>query len=163
MEISIRQHALESACFVVNASAWLAAGQHALIAKDTGGPVGLLSDGCFTAIVSPDGQLKGGPLKVGEGEVIADLDFAEIDECKRFMDARGHSAVPNYSACSSIECQHRISTSTAPAQTRNPYARLPSKNGSLRRRRALRLAIQREPRRVFGIPHRNAGSWRSAG
>ena len=94
MEISIRQHALESACFVVNATAWLDAGQQALIAKDTGGPVGLLSDGCFTAIVAPDGQLKGEPLKAGEGEVIADLDFAEIDERKRFMDARGHYSRP---------------------------------------------------------------------
>ena len=94
MEISIRQHALESACFVVNATAWLDADQQAQIAKDTGCPIGLVSDGCFTAIVSPDGQINGEPLKAGEGEVIADLDFAEIDARKRFMDARGHYSRP---------------------------------------------------------------------
>ncbi len=41
MEISIRQHALESACFVVNATAWLDPDQQAQIAMDTGGPIGL--------------------------------------------------------------------------------------------------------------------------
>jgi nitrilase len=94
MEVSIRQHALESACFVVNATAWLDPDQQAQIAKDTGSSVDLVSGGCFTAIVSPDGQIVGGPLKAGEGEVIADLDFAEIDARKRFMDARGHYSRP---------------------------------------------------------------------
>jgi nitrilase len=78
----------------VNATAWLDADQQAQIAKDTGGPIGLISDGCFTAIVSPDGQIIGEPLKAGEGEVIADLDFAQIDARKRFMDARGHYSRP---------------------------------------------------------------------
>ncbi|WP_228038768.1 hypothetical protein [Nostoc sp. LEGE 12450] len=32
--------------------------------------------------------------KVGEGEVIADLDFAQIDARKRLMDARGHYSRP---------------------------------------------------------------------
>ena len=94
MEISIRQHALESACFVVNATAWLDADQQAQIAKDTNSSVGLVSDGCFTAIISPDGNIIGEPLKAGEGEVIADLDFSEIDARKRFMDARGHYSRP---------------------------------------------------------------------
>jgi nitrilase len=94
MEINIRQHALESACFVVNATAWLDADQQARIMKDTGCAIGPISGGCFTAIVNPDGQIIGGPLKVGEGEVIADLDFAQIDARKRIMDARGHYSRP---------------------------------------------------------------------
>jgi aliphatic nitrilase len=93
-EANVRQHALESACFVVCATAWLDPDQQAQIAKDTGAPTGPISGGCFTVIVSPDGRIIGGPLKSGEGEVIADLDFAEIDARKRLMDARGHYSRP---------------------------------------------------------------------
>ena len=93
-EINVRQHALESACFVVCATGWLDAEQQAQIAKDTGGPIGPISGGCFTAIVAPDGQLIGKPITAGEGEVIAELDFALIDARKRLMDARGHYSRP---------------------------------------------------------------------
>ena len=94
MEVNIRQHALESACFVVNATAWLDAEQQARIMKDTGSPIGPISSGCFTAIVSPSGQLMGEPLRSGEGEVIADLDFRLINERKRMMDSTGHYSRP---------------------------------------------------------------------
>jgi aliphatic nitrilase len=94
MQISIRQHALESACFVVNATAWLDPDQQAQIMKDTGCAIGPISGGCFTAIVNPEGQIIGTPLTSGEGEVIADLDFAEIDFRKRVMDAKGHYSRP---------------------------------------------------------------------
>ncbi len=95
MEISIRQHALESACFVVNATAWLDADQQAQIMKDTGSAaIGAVSGGCFTTIIDPDGRIIGEPLTVGEGDVIADLDFALIDQRKKIMDARGHYSRP---------------------------------------------------------------------
>jgi nitrilase len=93
-EINVRQHALESACFVVCATAWLDADQQAQIMQDTGCAIGPISGGCFTAIVSPDGSILGEPLKVGEGEVIADLDFTQIHARKRLMDARGHYSRP---------------------------------------------------------------------
>jgi aliphatic nitrilase len=93
MEINIRQHALESACFVVCATAWLDADQQSQIMKDTGCAIGPISGGNFTAIVSPDGSING-PLQAGEGEIIADLDFAQIDARKRLMDARGHYSRP---------------------------------------------------------------------
>lgn len=89
-EINVRQHALESGCFVVCATAWLDADQQAQIMQDTGCVIEPISGGCFTAIVNPHGQIIGQPLKAGEGEVIADLDFAQIDARKRLMDARGH-------------------------------------------------------------------------
>jgi aliphatic nitrilase len=57
--------------------------------NDTGCPIGPISSGCFTAIVSPTGELVGEPLRSGEGVVIADLDFFLIDERKRQMDSRG--------------------------------------------------------------------------
>jgi len=93
-EINIRQHALESGCFVVCASAWLDADQQARIARDTGGSAGPLSGGCFTAIVAPDGSLLGEPVRSGEGVVVADLDFTLIDKRKQLMDSRGHYSRP---------------------------------------------------------------------
>ena len=93
-EINIRQHALESGCFVVCATAWLNADQQAQIMKDTGCEIGPISGGCFTAIVAPDGTLLGEPLRSGEGIVIADLDFALIDRRKMVMDSRGHYSRP---------------------------------------------------------------------
>jgi len=93
-EVNVRQHALESACFVVCATAWLDADQQAQIVKDTGGSIGPLSGGCFTAIVAPDGSLIGAPIRSGEGVVIADLDFALIDKRKQLMDSRGHYSRP---------------------------------------------------------------------
>jgi nitrilase len=93
-EVNIRQHALESACFVVCATAWLNAGQQAQIAADTGGNIGPIAGGCFTAIVAPDGSLMGEPLRSGEGVVIADLDFSLIDKRKQLMDSRGHYSRP---------------------------------------------------------------------
>ncbi len=94
IQVNIRQHALESACFVVNATAWLDADQQAQIMKDTGCELEPISSGCFTAIVTPDGELLGEPLRSGEGVVIADLDFQLIDKRKRLMDAVGHYSRP---------------------------------------------------------------------
>ncbi len=94
IQISTRQHALESACFVLSTTAWLDADQQAQIMKDTGCAIGPISGGCFTAIINPDGQLIGEVLTEGEGEVIADLDFALIDYRKKLMDAAGHYSRP---------------------------------------------------------------------
>ena len=93
-EVNIRQHALESACFVVCATAWLDPGQQDQIARDTGGNVSPIAGGCFTAIVAPDGSLMGEPLRSGEGAVIADLDFRLIHKRKQLMDSRGHYSRP---------------------------------------------------------------------
>jgi nitrilase len=93
-EISVRNHALESGAFVVTATAWLDADQQAQIMADTGAPIGPISGGCFTAIVTPQGQLLGEPLRSGEGAVVADLDFALIDRRKALMDASGHYSRP---------------------------------------------------------------------
>ena len=94
MEVNIRQHALESACFVVNATGWLDAKQQARIMQDTGCSIGPISGGCFTAIVSPEGVLMGEPLTSGEGVVMADLDMDMIDKRKRKMDSVGHYSRP---------------------------------------------------------------------
>src|SRR6185295_18365731 len=93
-EVNIRQHALESACFVVCATAWLDADQQAQIVKDTGGSIGAISGGCFTTIAAPDGTLLGELVRSSEGVVIADLDFTLIDKRKQLMDSRGHYSRP---------------------------------------------------------------------
>ncbi len=95
VEISVRNHALESAAFVVNATAWLDADQQSRVMADTGCPPGPISGGCFTAIINPHGELLGEPLRSGEGEVIADLDFSVIDARKSHMDSRGHYSRPD--------------------------------------------------------------------
>ena len=97
ISVNIRQHALEAGAFVVNATAWLDAEQQQQILKDTGTTdLDPISSGCFTAIVSPDGEYMGGaPLREGEGEIIADLDFWQIDKRKRLMDSRGHYSRPD--------------------------------------------------------------------
>lgn len=93
-EVNVRQHALESGCFVVCATAWLDAGQQTQIANDTNGDTGPISGGCFTGIIAPDGSLMGDPVRSGEGVVIADLDFTLIDKRKYLMDSRGNYSRP---------------------------------------------------------------------
>jgi len=90
IEVSVRQHALESAAFVVSSTAWLDADQQAQIMKDTGSPIGPISGGNFTAIIAPDGTIIGEPIRSGEGFVIADLNFNLIEKRKRLMDLKGH-------------------------------------------------------------------------
>ncbi|HIQ53669.1 MAG TPA: Nit6803 family nitriliase [Pseudomonas pachastrellae] len=94
MEVTIRHHALESGCFVVNATAWLDPEQQQQIVADTSCDVAQISHGCFSAIVSPEGKLLGEPLRSGEGAIIADLDLTLIDKRKRMMDSVGHYSRP---------------------------------------------------------------------
>jgi len=93
IEVTIRHHALESGCFVVNATGWLTPEQRAEVAGTTG-LERAVSGGCFTAIVSPEGTVLGTPLTEGEGIVYADLDLALITKRKRMMDSVGHYSRP---------------------------------------------------------------------
>jgi aliphatic nitrilase len=93
IQVTIRHHALESGCFVINATGTLSAEQVTEIAGTTG-LARALSGGSFTAIVSPEGVLLTAPLTAGEGMVLADLDFALITKRKRMMDSVGHYSRP---------------------------------------------------------------------
>jgi aliphatic nitrilase len=93
MEVTIRHHALESGCFVVNATGWLTDAQIMAITPDTGLQKALRG-GCHTAIISPEGVHLATPLTEGEGMVIADLDMALVTKRKRMMDSVGHYARP---------------------------------------------------------------------
>lgn len=91
--VTIRHHALEAGCFVVNATGWLSPAQVAEVAGQ-GGLESALRGGCYTAIVSPEGALLGAPLREGEGMVVADLDRSLIAKRKRMMDSVGHYSRP---------------------------------------------------------------------
>jgi nitrilase len=93
IEVTIRHHALESGCFVVNATGFLTDAQVTEVAGKTGFDKALRS-GCFTAIVSPEGTLLGEPLTTGEGIVYADLDLTLVAKRKRMMDSVGHYSRP---------------------------------------------------------------------
>lgn len=93
MEVTIRHHALEAACFVVNATGWLTDAQVAALTPDDRMRKALRG-GCCTAIVSPEGVHLAAPLREGEGRLLADLDMALVTKRKRMMDSVGHYARP---------------------------------------------------------------------
>jgi nitrilase len=94
MEVTVRHHALESGCFVINSTGWLAPEQVGQITSDEKLQQ-VLSGGCYTAIISPEGVPLCPPILEGEGMAIADLDFALITKRKRMMDSVGHYARPD--------------------------------------------------------------------
>src|ERR1700754_4162417 len=93
IEVTIRHHALESGCFVVNATGWLTEEQIASVTPDPQLQKALRG-GCMTAIIAPEGNHVVPPLTSGEGLLIADLDMALITKRKRMMDSVGHYARP---------------------------------------------------------------------
>ncbi len=94
IEVTIRHHALESGCFVINATGWLSPEQVEQITPDEK-LQRVLRGGCNTAIIDPEGNHLGSPITEGEGMVVADLDFSLITKRKRMMDAVGHYARPD--------------------------------------------------------------------
>lgn len=94
IEVTIRHHALESGCFVVNATAWLSPEQVTQITTDEKLQT-VLQGGCNTAIIGPEGNHLCPPVIEGEGMAIADLDFSLITKRKRMMDSIGHYSRPD--------------------------------------------------------------------
>ncbi|AFZ50903.1 Nit6803 family nitrilase [Dactylococcopsis salina] len=94
MAVTLRHHALESGCFVVNATGWLTTEQKQQITPDEKLQKAL-SGGCYTGMISPEGKPLCEPITEGEGCAIADLDFSLITKRKRMMDAVGHYARPD--------------------------------------------------------------------
>ncbi len=95
VDVTIRHHAIESGCFVVNATGWLDADQLAELCPDPDLRERLSPDSSFTAIVGPDGRHLADPVTHGEGMVVADLDMQAIARRKLRMDSVGHYARPD--------------------------------------------------------------------
>ncbi len=93
-EVTMRHHALESGCFVVNSTGWLTPEQVEQIAPNEALQK-VLKGGCYTAIISPEGVHLAEPIREGEGMAIATLDFSLITKRKRMMDSVGHYARPD--------------------------------------------------------------------
>jgi nitrilase len=93
LEVTLRHHALESGCFVVNSTGWLHEEQIAAITEDSGLQKALRG-GSLTAIITPEGNYVVPPLREGEGVLVADLDMSLIIKRKRMMDSVGHYARP---------------------------------------------------------------------
>ena len=85
IEVTIRHHALEAGCFVVNATGWLTPEQVSEITPDEKLQK-VLTGGCYTAIIGPEGNPLADPITAGEGMVIT--------KRKRMMDSVGHYARP---------------------------------------------------------------------
>jgi len=122
MEVTIRHHAVEAGCFVINATGWLTEEQIATITSDPAQQKALRG-GCCTTIVSPEGVLLAEPLRSGEGIVIADLDMALITKRKRMMDSVGHYARPELlslmideRAKPALRSAHTVADETAPVE-----------------------------------------------
>ena len=95
VDATIRHHAMESGCFVVNATGCLTSEQVAQLCPDPNLRERLATDGQLTAIVGPDGRHVTQPLREGEGMVVADLDMSAIQRRKLRMDSVGHYARPD--------------------------------------------------------------------
>ena len=118
MEVTMRHHALESGCFVVNATAWLTPEQ-VKVQAPTPELEKAFSGGCYTAIISPEGRHLAEPLREGDGMVVADLDFALITKRKRMMDSVGHYARPELL---SLQLNQRAATPLAASASATPTA-----------------------------------------
>lgn len=108
IEVTMRHHALESGCFVVNATGWLKDEQIETICPDESMQKAI-KDGCMTCIISPEGRHLAPPITENEGILYADLDFKLITKRKRMLDSVGHYARPEL-----LSLRHNL----APAETR---------------------------------------------
>lgn len=96
-EVAMRHIAHEGRCFVVSACQWLPGTETALgdpiTLRDRPPEAPIIAGGSM--IVSPMGEVLAGPLRGGEGLIVADVDLADIVRARFDFDATGHYARPD--------------------------------------------------------------------
>jgi len=96
-EVAMRHIAHEGRCFLVSACQWLPPGQTALgepiTLVDRPADAPLIAGGSL--IVSPMGEVLAGPLRGGEGLLLAEVDLADVVRARFDFDAAGHYARPD--------------------------------------------------------------------
>src|SRR6185369_17205056 len=92
----MRHVALEGRCFVIGANQYLTRADLPDDVHPVQGdaPATVLIDG-GSVIVSPLGEILAGPLRGGEGVLVAELDLGDLDRSKFDFDAVGHYSRPD--------------------------------------------------------------------
>lgn len=96
-EVAMRHIAHEGRCFLVSACQWLPPTHSALgepiTLVDRPADAPLIAGGSL--IVSPMGEVLAGPLRGGEGLLLAEVDLADVVRARFDFDAAGHYARPD--------------------------------------------------------------------
>jgi predicted amidohydrolase len=109
-QATMRHVALEGRCFVISSNQYLT---RADLPNDIhpiqgDAPDTVLIDG-GSVIVSPLGEILAGPLRSGEGVLVAELDLGDLDRGRFDFDAVGHYARPDVFTLSVDESpQHTV-------------------------------------------------------
>jgi nitrilase len=95
-QATMRHVALEGRCFVISANQYLTRADLPDDVHPVQGeaPETVLINGGST-VISPLGEILAGPLRDGEGVLLAELDLADLDRAKFDFDANGHYARPD--------------------------------------------------------------------
>ncbi|TCC49876.1 nitrilase [Kribbella capetownensis] len=95
-QATMRHVALEGRCFVISANQYLTRADLADDLHPVQGeaPDTVLIDG-GSVVISPLGEILAGPLRGGEGVLLAELDLSDLDRGKFDFDPNGHYARPD--------------------------------------------------------------------
>jgi nitrilase len=106
-QATLRHVALEGRCFVISANQYLTRADLPDDVHPVQGeaPETVLINGGST-VISPLGEILAGPLRDGEGVLLAELDLADLDRAKFDFDANGHYARPDLFTLTVNESPH---------------------------------------------------------
>ncbi|MEU9101056.1 nitrilase-related carbon-nitrogen hydrolase [Streptomyces sp. NPDC048361] len=118
-QATMRHVALEGRCFVLSAAQYLLrSGLPDDVHPVQGDAPDTVLIGGGSTIVSPLGEVLAGPLRGGEGVLVAELDLGDIARSRFDFDVTGHYARPDVFTLHVDESPHPAVAQTAPTSTR---------------------------------------------